>query len=276
MANLSPEDRDAVIRTVLGEASDQGVAGQAAVANVIRNRQLAGFRPTASGVVFQKGQFEPWMNRASELNAISPESQSYKNAGQIIDQVYSGNYEDPTKGATHFYAPGLQHALGRNDPSWASQYTKTAQIGGHTFYQDPQYADTLGSSPGLKQLPASATPAADPFQSALTDFDTHMKDVVARNQGQAAQSTGAGVGPQQAAGDANPQQALLMSMMQKQPQQPAQAQQANYGGIPSPNYAAAGNTSSGTANLLKLMMNGRQQSNMLALLSGHQGTGTSS
>ncbi len=146
--SLSPKDRDAVTRTVIGEAGGQGDAGMSGVANVIRNRVEAGFAPSASGVVFEKGQIEPWMHSdtASRLNSISPDNPEYNKAAQIVDSVFNGTAPDNTKGATHFYAPALQAKLGRYDPAWAKTFPATAEIGGHIFYQDPQYAKMLGSS----------------------------------------------------------------------------------------------------------------------------------
>lgn len=82
---------------------------------------------------------------------------------------------------------------------------------------------------------------------------------------------GAGLGGTQL----SPQQMLLMQAMKNQQQPSPLPQQANYGGIPSPNYAAAGGPSNGTANMLQLMMQGRQHTNMLAALLQSNGGGGS-
>ena len=61
---LSPEDEDRVVRTVYGEAGNQGEVGQRAVAHVIRNRaKQSGLSP--SQVVLAPNQFEPWNNARS-------------------------------------------------------------------------------------------------------------------------------------------------------------------------------------------------------------------
>jgi Cell Wall Hydrolase len=148
--SLSAQDRDAAIRTVLGEAGDQGHAGMAGVAHVIKNRVTAGYAPDVSGVVFQRGQFEPWMNpqTAASLRAVKTDSPQYQAAGQVVDGVFGGAIPDVTKGATHFYAPQLQHDLGRNDPAWSQSFPMTAQIGGHAFYQDPHSAPKLAGAQG--------------------------------------------------------------------------------------------------------------------------------
>ena len=132
-SDLSSRDKDLVIRTILGEAAQEGPQGQAAVAHVILNRLAVGdYGKTASAVVLAPNQFEPWSNRSKELMAISPNSAAYRNVADILDMSASGEVPDPTNGATHFYAPALQAKLGRSTPSWAKD--PTAKIGGHVFY----------------------------------------------------------------------------------------------------------------------------------------------
>jgi spore germination cell wall hydrolase CwlJ-like protein len=134
-SDLSPVDRDLMIRTIIGEAGDQGPQGQAAVAHVIMNRVAAGkYGQTPSDVVLAPHQFEPWSTRSGELRAINPNSAAYQNVGDIVDMSASGDVPDPTGGATHFFAPKAQAALGRNVPAWATPQSQTAVIGGHTFF----------------------------------------------------------------------------------------------------------------------------------------------
>lgn len=243
---LSPYDRDIAIRTILGEAGDQGQTGQAAVASVIKNRHAAGFADSASGVALQRGQFEPWMTPAgrNRLQSIDPNSPSYRQAGEILDNVYSGQYADPTNGATHFYAPVLQSALGRKDPTWASDYTHTATIGGHNFYQDPQYAAVLGGAGNAPSLPVSEQPPyrQTPFQAAFG---------AASGQPAAQQSGGQDI-----------PQSVLLSML-KPPQQ--------IQSFPWPGTAAAISQNGGNANILKLISQSSQQPNLLSALQGTPG-----
>lgn len=125
---LSPQDRDAYIRTVATE--DNSPEGRAAVAAVIRNRTLTGrWGDTPGQVVQAKGQFEPWMNGRAQ--AVDPNSADYKAAAAIVDQTLAGG-KDPTNGATHFYGPAAQAALGRQPPSWAQG--EGTRIGGNSFY----------------------------------------------------------------------------------------------------------------------------------------------
>lgn len=132
---ISPQDRDLMIRTVIGEADDQPDVGQAGVAHVILNRLGTGkWGDSASGVVLARNQFEPWSTRARELNGIKPDSPRYQKTAAIVDDVLSGQTPDPTGGATHFLQEDLvRKRRGGSLPDWASGGGQ--RIGGHTFYK---------------------------------------------------------------------------------------------------------------------------------------------
>lgn len=134
MTDLSAKDKDLMVRTILGEAANEGPRGQAAVAHVILNRVAAGnYGKTAAAVVLAPNQFEPWTTRAQELSAIKPNSPAYRETSDIVDMVNNGDIPDPTNGATHFLNPAIvRQRRGGSLPSWAQ--TPTAAIGGHTFY----------------------------------------------------------------------------------------------------------------------------------------------
>lgn len=123
-----------MIRTVLGEAGNQGPQGQAAVASVILNRVAAGkYGKSASDVVLAPNQFEPWQTRSKELTGYKPESAAYRNVGDIVDMVASGDVPDQTKGATHFLnADIVRQRRGGTLPDWAAK--PIAKIGDHTFF----------------------------------------------------------------------------------------------------------------------------------------------
>lgn len=128
---------DLMARTILGEAANQGVTGMAAVGHVIQNRaRAAGMTPEQ--VVLAQGQFEPWGSPATRarLLTIDPNSPQYRQARTIAEQVLAGQMEDPTRGATHFFAPRLQAQLGRQVPQWA-QGQEAQVIGDHNFYRLP-------------------------------------------------------------------------------------------------------------------------------------------
>lgn len=126
------DDRDAMIRTVIGEAGNQGPDGQTAVAAVIANRARQNGRP-AREVVLERNQFEPWGNAATaqRLMSVPADDPRYIQAAAAVDRAMAG--DDPTGGADHFFAPRAQAALGREVPSWAQGRDPTV-IGDHNFY----------------------------------------------------------------------------------------------------------------------------------------------
>lgn len=130
---ITPRDRDLMIRTVIGEAGNQGALGQAGVAHVIANRWLdGGYGDTPSAVVLAPQQFEPWQTRAGELQAISPASSQYQAAAKVVDGVLSGDTPDPTDGALNFLNPATTaQRRGGSLPAWANG--AGVQIGAHVF-----------------------------------------------------------------------------------------------------------------------------------------------
>lgn len=159
-------DEDAMVRTVAGEAAQEPLVGQRAVASVIMNRSKdAGVTPR--DVVFAPNQFEPWNGGAARdrLEAMDPNSPQYQNIlNNVVRPVVAGAVPDPTGGATHFFAPVAQAAAtdGRAAvPSWAVGQTPTV-IGNHNFYKigyGPE--DTSGQS--ATTAPSSATPTHNPL-----------------------------------------------------------------------------------------------------------------
>ncbi len=134
--SLDPRSREFAIRTVLGEAANESDDGMAGVAAVIKNRLQAGRYGgnDVVDVVRAKSQFEPWGTADGQRRMFnySPDSESYKRAGAAVDRVFGEGY-DPTNGATHFYSPTAQAALGRQAPAWA-QGQEPQNIGLHAFY----------------------------------------------------------------------------------------------------------------------------------------------
>jgi hypothetical protein len=152
---LNPADREALIRTVYGESSNQPPLGQAGVAAAILNRLRAGgysgaapntianiVTAPAQGVNPARGfkEFSPWnAPGVPESNPIaqhlSPDDpnpvlgNSYRNIGDIVDKVYSGLIPDPTGGATHYYG------YMPRPPKWAAPLAaqNRVKIGDQTF-----------------------------------------------------------------------------------------------------------------------------------------------
>jgi hypothetical protein len=133
LPSISASDRDLMIRTVLGEAGNESDEGKAAVSHVILTRAKLGNYggKTVEGVVFAPKQFEPWQTRRAELLKIDPKSPEYQRVASIVDGVLSGEWEDPTDGATHFYSPSVMATRG-GPPKWALG-KETQRIGDHLF-----------------------------------------------------------------------------------------------------------------------------------------------
>ena len=142
---------DQIVRTVHGEAAGEPPEGQRAVAAVIQNRMKQSGQD-ATSVIFKPNQFEPWSNPATraKLEKLDPNSPEYQRILANIAPVLGGVAPDPTNGATHFYSPTAQTALGRETPSWATGQAK--DIGRHRFYNIGYQPDSR--SPGA---PPSAT-----------------------------------------------------------------------------------------------------------------------
>jgi len=117
-------------RTIYWEARGEGDAGMQAVANVVMNRlRHTGFPKTICGVVTQgreQGacQFSWWCDGQGD-NA--EEQESYTLAKEIARKALNRQLEDRTDGALYFHQ-GLT-------PSWAKQYIRTVEVGGHVFYK---------------------------------------------------------------------------------------------------------------------------------------------
>lgn len=157
------DDRDALIRTVIGEAANQGPQGMQAVAAVALNRSRSrGQTPTE--VVLAPNQFEPWGTAASanRLMSIRPDAPEYIAAAQAVDAALAGN--DPTNGADHFYAPRAQAALGRNKPSFDNGTGRA--IGDHLFFDLEGGASRQPSAPAVPSDVAGMSDEA--LLSALT------------------------------------------------------------------------------------------------------------
>lgn len=164
VAALSADDRDILIRTILGEAGGESPLGQAAVAHVLLNRAMSDRYPNSlSEVALQPYQFSTWLGAGRGGNDIpqtaSPDDPMYQQVGQILDQVLAGAIPDPTGGATHYYSPaGMPN---RAEPSWWE--SEVARGGGITEIGTHRFAGP-GGEQGEINIQASERVSRDDTQ----------------------------------------------------------------------------------------------------------------
>ncbi len=215
----TPADIDALTRMTVGEAQGEPDAGQAAVVHVALNRLAAGtYGKSLAAVIAAPGQFESADTPASAYYTTSPQTPAYKKAASIVQGVLAGQIPDPTNGATNFFAPVAQQAMGRAAPQWANGQP-TAVIGGHQFYapqgpsngsallapKPPQITGPDGSlgETGLPTLayadgPSPATPQGSPqpmASSAPAQSDLDYLNSLAPKAAPAAQALGVAFTP---------------------------------------------------------------------------------
>lgn len=129
---LTPYQKDILVKTILSEARGEGSDGMAAVAHVIANRANSGqFSSDPAAVALQPNQFSGWRTGegGNNPNQFQPGTRQYNQALQIIDNVFSGQTPDPTNGALYYHTPAVS-------PSWSGAVNRygTNQIGNHIFY----------------------------------------------------------------------------------------------------------------------------------------------
>lgn len=130
-------DLEILARTIQKEAGGESNKGKLAVGAVIANRvkSQSWMGKDLKEVILKPGQFSPWNSYTNYAEgeqgkdmlgvAAKPSEASYEAARKII----SGNYTDPTKGATHFVNPKI------SKPSWYEKFEDNdpLKIGKHQF-----------------------------------------------------------------------------------------------------------------------------------------------
>lgn len=156
----SGNEREMLAATLQAEAGGEGVGGMLAAGAVIRNRAETGKYGgnSISGVIMQPGQFSAWNGvtgyaggeGAIDMNSLRVSEDAYAAA----DAILSGNYQDPTGGATHYYNPDVATpAWGAGANPSGGQWTT---IGNHIF-GNPDGVRASASGPVEGYVPGAIT-----------------------------------------------------------------------------------------------------------------------
>lgn len=131
-------DLEILARTIEAEAGGESKIGKLAVGAVIQNRvnKQSWMGKDIKSVILMPTQFSPWNTYTDSAEGeqgkdmlgkgAKPSKDSYEAARKIL----SGDYVDPTKGATHFVNPKVG-----TKPSWYEPFKKNGidKIGQHEF-----------------------------------------------------------------------------------------------------------------------------------------------
>lgn len=151
---MAMNERERLARTLQAEAGNQGYGGMMDVGSVIFNRVSSGRfgGDDLRSVIMKPGQFSVWNvetghaggEQGRDMSKVTPSEDAYRAA----DALMSGNYEDNTGGATHYYAGKV--------PYWAENGSWT-QRGAHFFGN----ADNRrAGNPVAEQVPEMRAPLA--------------------------------------------------------------------------------------------------------------------
>jgi N-acetylmuramoyl-L-alanine amidase len=128
----STQETDVLARTLWGEARGEGILGMAAVAAVVMNRvrKPCWWGDSIISVCQARYQFSCWNdddpNRV-KLRRVDHADPLFAQAHTIASLAAAGWLADPTGGATHYHAVGI-------NPKWAAGHLPSITIGRHKFY----------------------------------------------------------------------------------------------------------------------------------------------
>lgn len=142
-------DLEATIFTVNGEAANESLEGQIAVAQCIRNRVLdpqKRFGSSWRSVCFRRAQFSCWIvgggmknftrtvEFAEQQLALSADKRSaeYREFEYVVVGVMTNRWRDRVRGANHYVTAELYQ---RKPPYWTVGETPVARVDRHVFFQ---------------------------------------------------------------------------------------------------------------------------------------------
>ena len=114
------------------ESRGESLEGQIAVAKVTLNRLDEGYASTVCGVVKQRAESVCQFSWVCNETSAPQENRLWTQAvGVALVTINEANeVEDPTRGATHFYATHVKW-----QPGWVRVKDSVSRIGNHIFYR---------------------------------------------------------------------------------------------------------------------------------------------
>lgn len=128
------DDAEVLAKTIYGEARGEPEEGQYAVGATVINRlsMHTWYGDTVTGVCLKPYQYSCWLRsdpNYQKLIVMDDSDPLLRPFINIAEEIINGA-NDPTKGATHYYAVSIP------PPAWIANATFTVQIGHHRFYKD--------------------------------------------------------------------------------------------------------------------------------------------
>jgi len=175
--DISSADKEAWIRTIIGEAAGESDEGQAAVAHTILNRFKDGnFGDSLKKVVEAPYQFSTYNSLDQGGNTLHKKSKSspeYKRAEKLVNDILKGKVKDPTEGATHYWNPDAAN------PSWGDEILSQHKSGGkkidsHIFGGNTGAVDTVDVAEvadNIDKKPTTPTTTADVLDTGQIDAE---------------------------------------------------------------------------------------------------------
>lgn len=159
-------------RTLQAEAGNQGYHGMIDVGSVIRNRAAeGGYGDGIGGVIMKPGQFSAWNSVTGYAKGEQGHNMNFTpkdEAMMAADAILSGNYQDRTGGATHYYAviPDVSGV-----PKWSNASFK--KIDGAHYFGRADGKITAG-----RDVPPPARPMPDGTAAVVPEIENQVSDYV--------------------------------------------------------------------------------------------------
>ncbi len=148
--DVSPQDWNDAINTIIAEAAGEGFDGMAGVANVIKNR--AGLSGKSIGdIVRAPDQFTGYAKPGPAAVQAMQDPDVRAQAEAALAGVLGGSIKDFTGGADHYHAKSV-------NPYWAKTMPVTTEVGAHRYYASDKARSKSAAEQSFDQI---LTPAAN-------------------------------------------------------------------------------------------------------------------